>query len=115
MVSEQCLRVVVVCSPAPCQVQECSLELPAGSTVDDALQASGFLLHWPDWASADLPMGVWGRRVDHNSLLREGDRVEIYRALTVDPKAARRQRFTKQGARTAGLFARSPTKSRPAK
>jgi sulfur carrier protein len=36
--------------------------------------------------------------------LREGDRVEIYRALRVDPKEARRQRFAGQGAKTAGLF-----------
>ena len=37
--------------------------------------------------------------------LRAGDRVEIYRDLLVDPKVARRERFRKQGARAAGLFA----------
>ena len=36
--------------------------------------------------------------------LHDGDRVEIYRRLTVDPKVARRERFTKQGAKKAGLF-----------
>jgi putative ubiquitin-RnfH superfamily antitoxin RatB of RatAB toxin-antitoxin module len=40
------------------------------------------------------------------SPLRDLDRVEIYRPLTVDPKVARRQRFNKQGAKAAGLFAR---------
>jgi len=35
----------------------------------------------------------------------EGDRLEVYRPLTVDPKVARRARFVRQGAKTAGLFA----------
>ena len=38
--------------------------------------------------------------------LREGDRIELCRALVVDPKVARRERFAKQGARGTGLFAR---------
>nr|MCU0926665.1 RnfH family protein [Hydrogenophaga sp.] len=39
------------------------------------------------------------------AVLREGDRVEVYRLLRVDPKVARRERFVGQGARRAGLFA----------
>ncbi len=107
--------VAVVCSPGPRQVEECSLELPTGSTVKDALQASGFLIRWPELVSSGAQVGVWGRHVDGNGLLRDGDRVEIYRALSVDPKVARRQRFSKQGARTTGLFARSPARSRSVK
>jgi putative ubiquitin-RnfH superfamily antitoxin RatB of RatAB toxin-antitoxin module len=38
--------------------------------------------------------------------VRDGDRIEIYRPLKVDPKVARRERFRKQGSRSAGLFAR---------
>jgi putative ubiquitin-RnfH superfamily antitoxin RatB of RatAB toxin-antitoxin module len=41
--------------------------------------------------------------------LHDNDRVEIYRALGIDPKAARRERFTRQGARTAGLFSKKRT------
>lgn len=39
------------------------------------------------------------------TVLQHQDRVEVYRALKVDPKVARRERFAKQGARTTGLFA----------
>ena len=115
MGSEPRLRVTVVCSPGPRQVEECRLELATGSRVNDALQASGFLIRWPELVSSGAQVGVWGRHVDGNGLLRDGDRVEIYRALSVDPKVARRQRFSKQGARTTGLFARSPVRSRSVK
>jgi putative ubiquitin-RnfH superfamily antitoxin RatB of RatAB toxin-antitoxin module len=47
---------------------------------------------------------VWGRKAPLSQLLRDHDRVEVYRPLRVDPKVARRERFVKQGARSAGLF-----------
>ncbi len=50
-------------------------------------------------------VGVWGRKASASQVLRERDRIEIYRPLQVDPKVARRERFRKQGARTSGLFA----------
>jgi putative ubiquitin-RnfH superfamily antitoxin RatB of RatAB toxin-antitoxin module len=50
--------------------------------------------------------GVWGRLVRGDHVLQAGDRLEIYRPLLVDPKVARRERFTKQGARATGLFAK---------
>lgn len=96
-----CLTVVVAVSPGT--LKECAVCLPEGSTVADALRAC---------ARAGLPVpanaacGVWGRVVESAQVLRPSDRVEVYRALTVDPKAARRQRFVRQGARTTGLFAR---------
>lgn len=97
------LAIVVVASPEPGQVLECSLCLPAGATVADAVRASGLLgdkvdLPWP-------ACGVWGRLVEVLQTLRHLDRVELYRPLAVDPKVARRERFARQGARTAGLFA----------
>lgn len=93
------LRVCVVHSPAPREVREMELELPAGSTVADAIAASGV-------DAQGLAVGVWGRRAAVTQLLRERDRVELYRPLKVDPKVARRERFRRQGARAAGLFAR---------
>ena len=60
----------------------------------------------PDDALRGIRVGVWGRKQGWDHQLREGDRVEIYRPLLVDPKVARRERFQKQGARTAGLFAK---------
>ncbi|MBA2960827.1 MULTISPECIES: RnfH family protein [Ramlibacter] len=90
------LRVTVVQSPAPRDVREWELELPAGSSVADALRACGL--------PADGEVGIWGRRTEAAQLLRDRDRVELYRPLLVDPKVARRERFRRQGARAAGLF-----------
>ena len=106
MALEPVLQVVVAYSPAPGDVIEIPVPLPSGAKVLDALQHSGLPARFPDldWATASL--GVWGRKATLNQLLRDHDRVEIYRALQVDPKVARRQRFAKQGARTTGLFAK---------
>ena len=104
MASEMTIQITVVYSPAPREVREVSLCLAPGSTVLQALQASGLLQLFPLINQSATVVGVWGRKADLNQFLRENDRVEIYRALTVDPKVARRERFAKQGARTAGLF-----------
>ncbi|AMO25000.1 RnfH family protein [Ramlibacter solisilvae] len=100
------MRVTVVYSPAPREVREWLLEVPAQATVSMALQASGLGIEFPDvdWKAAAL--GVWGRKASLAQPLREDDRIEVYRPLLVDPKLARRERFRKQGARAAGLFAR---------
>ena len=97
-------RVIVAWSPGPREVRESALLLPEGSTVRDAVLASG----WPREANAleQADLGVWGRRCPADQVLREGDRVEVYRGLVVDPKVARRERFRKQGARATGLFAK---------
>ena len=100
------LRVSVVCSPAPRETREWQLELPAGSTVADAISASGLRREFPQLDPAALTIGVWGRKATTTQVLRERDRIELYRPLKVDPKVARRERFQRQGARAAGLFAR---------
>lgn len=100
------VRVTVMYSPAPRKVVECRLELPLASAVLDALRASGIPELQPGTAWRSASVGVWGRKARMEQLLRDGDRVEIYRPLRVDPKLARRERFHKQGSRTAGLFAR---------
>ena len=86
------LRIEVVHCPAPGQVDRTRLDLPAGSSLADALHASGVLgRHGMDpWALP--PVGVWGRIAAPQTLLRDRDRVEVYRALTVDPMEARRRR-----------------------
>lgn len=95
--------ITVVTSPAPGVTHEWTGCLPPGSTVRDALQVSAA---WGDLALPGVVCGVWGREVAQDHVLRDQDRVELYRALTVDPKVARRERFARQGARTTGLFAR---------
>lgn len=103
------LRVTVLYCPAPRQVHEWHLTLPAGATLIDAVHASGWSAAFPDRDPATLDLGVWGRRARGAQLLREGDRVEIYQPLQVDPKLARRERFRRQGSRAAGLFATRKT------
>ena len=55
------VRVTVVFSPAPREVLEWPLELPAGSCVADAVAASGLRAAYPDLALDALGVGVWGR------------------------------------------------------
>lgn len=99
---EEQLHVTVLWSPGPRQVLEKAVDLDAPATVQQALDASGLLTA----AVGMVAVSVWGRSTVPGQLLREGDRVEIHRPLLVDPKVARRARFQKQGARSAGLFAK---------
>jgi len=94
------VHVTVAHSPQPGQVLEQALRLPAGATLQDALAATGLGF------TSVRDVGVWGRSVPLVQRLQGGDRVEVYRPLRVDPKHARRERFARQGARTAGLFQR---------
>ena len=68
-----------------------SVNLPAGSTLREALVASGFEVDLERQA-----FGIFGRRTALDHRLTEGDRVEIYRPLAVDPKEARRRRATRK-------------------
>ena len=89
------LNIQVAYSPGPEVVDRVQLSLPAGSTLGDALTASGLLQRHALGPMEGLVLGVWAkiRPLDHP--LREGDRVEVYRPLRVDPKEARRQRYKK--------------------
>ena len=80
------LQLTVVLAEAE-RVRCISLELPAGATLAAAAQASGL---WQPASGLDL--GVWGHRLPGDTELADGDRVEIYRALQIDPKDARRHR-----------------------
>jgi len=81
------IRVEIAYSPSAGQVQRIALTFPDGATVAQALERSGWTI------SADLRIGVWGRLRALSDTLRDRDRVELYRPLTVDPKEARRQRY----------------------
>jgi putative ubiquitin-RnfH superfamily antitoxin RatB of RatAB toxin-antitoxin module len=106
MAEGRAMQVTLVYSPAPREVREWPLDVPANATVAMALKVSAIANEFPgiDWKTADL--GVWGRKASLAQVLHEHDRIEVYRPLVVDPKVARRERFRKQGARAAGLFAR---------
>ena len=102
--AELLLDITVVFSAGPRRVQEVHLKMPLGSKAVDALRQSQLLAALRDEEVDRLGLGIWGRKAEAGQLLRNGDRVELYRPLLVDPKVARRERFTRQGAKSAGLF-----------
>ena len=96
------LRIEVMVGVAPKHVWSRMLSVPAGCTVAQALERAGV------WQIEGLPapaqawaqgwsVGVWGRKEALGHVLRDGDRIELVRALTVDPKEARRVRYRAQG------------------
>ena len=110
------LTIHVLYSPRPREVDERQLQLPLGTTVQQAIAASGLLQAHPEIDLAHTQafgVGIWGRKTTPNHVLRDGDRLEIYRALLVDPKVARRERFQKQGVGRAGLFAKRRPGAKP--
>jgi uncharacterized protein len=95
------LRVVVAYSPRAGQVDEVALSLAVGATVANAVQASGLMQRHPTLELASLRVGIWGKLRQPADGLRQGDRVEIYRPLSVDPKEARRLRYRQHRERYA--------------
>ena len=71
----------------------------APATVEAAIVASGVLAQCPEIARAPLAVGIYGRRARLTDAVHDGDRVEIYRPLQVDPKEARRHRAARKGVR----------------
>lgn len=68
------------------------LTLPEGSTAQQAIEASGFLQKFPEIDLSKNKLGVYAKLVKPDTILRDRDRVEIYRPLIADPKEVRKQR-----------------------
>ncbi len=68
------------------------LDLPAGSTVLRAIEASGLVQKYPEIDLAKNKVGVYGKLAKLDAALRNRDRVEIYRPLIADPKEVRKKR-----------------------
>jgi putative ubiquitin-RnfH superfamily antitoxin RatB of RatAB toxin-antitoxin module len=84
------LRVTVVfCAPGVEDVSE--VTLPPGSSVEDAIAAARLHARRPELKDP-LDTGIWGRRCSLDQQVSAGDRVEIYRPLTIDPMEGRRVR-----------------------
>jgi uncharacterized protein len=69
-----------------------SLKLPEGSTIQQAVEASGLLQRHPEIDLAKAKVGIYGKLSRMDTVVRERDRVEIYRPLIADPKEVRKQR-----------------------
>lgn len=63
-----------------------SVEVPEGSTVQQAIDSSGVLKRFPDLNLKKNRIGIFGKITKLTAPLEAGDRVEIYRPITVDPK-----------------------------
>jgi hypothetical protein len=93
------VRVELVWSPRAGDVQHRWLEVEEGTSVESALRGCADFMAGRGQALEQLRVGVWGRVRPLGTPLRERDRIEVYRPLTVDPKEARRLRYAKRGER----------------
>ena len=71
------------------------LRVPSGTSAEEAVRQSGLMDRFPAIDPGGDDIGIFGQRVSPATLLAEGDRVEIYRPLEIDPKEARRLRATR--------------------
>ena len=72
-----------------------ALKMPETATVEQAINASGILSHFPEIDLTANKVGIFAKTCALEQVLKQGDRVEIYRPLLHDPKDARRQRAAK--------------------
>lgn len=90
MAKADCIQVQVVYALPDKQVVV-ELSLPPGAKVGDALEQSDLLRRFPDIDLTRQRIGIFSRLATADTELNNGDRVEIYRPLTRDPKEARRE------------------------
>jgi uncharacterized protein len=67
------------------------VELPEDSTVQDAIERSGILERFPDIDLDTHKVGIFGKLSKLNNRIQAGDRIEIYRPITADPKIAKKK------------------------
>ena len=91
-VATSIVRVAIACSPRAGGAFEMTLALPAPATALDAIRASGLFERHPELGLGEPLIGIWGRACAPETILADGDRVEVYRPLTMDPNEARRLR-----------------------
>ncbi|HWH48907.1 MAG TPA: RnfH family protein [Burkholderiales bacterium] len=91
--------VVEVVYALPGEQDVVQVRLDKGAPVEAALKASAILERHPDIDLKSQRIGVWGRPVTLATVVRDGDRIEIYRALSADPKQVRRLRAARDSRR----------------
>lgn len=67
------------------------LAIPAGATVGEAIELSGIADEFPEHDLSACRTGIWGRFVERDHVPEDGDRIEIYRPLRIEPREARRR------------------------
>src|SRR6202051_5013824 len=86
---------VTVCYALPDVQTLIECRLPVGSTAIQAIRASAILERYPQLDPQACKIGIFGKIQSLDTVLSQGDRVELYRPLTVDPKVARQRRVEK--------------------
>jgi putative ubiquitin-RnfH superfamily antitoxin RatB of RatAB toxin-antitoxin module len=87
---------VQVCYATPEHQVLKDLSVPVGTSVHRAILQSGMLQSTPEIDLSVLRVGIYGKLKNLDTLLNDGDRVEIYRPLIADPKDSRRKRAEKK-------------------
>jgi len=87
---------IEVCYILPTNQVVLPLEIPQGTTVSEAIIASGILKIFPELKLLQLQVGIYSRKVALDHIVDSEDRIEIYRQLTIDPKRARQLRVAKK-------------------
>lgn len=72
-----------------------SLPVPVGSTIEDCIKLSGITKHFPQIVISEAKVGIFSRPENLSTLVKAGDRIEIYRPLIADPKEIRKLRAAK--------------------
>jgi len=72
------------------------LRVAPGTTVGQAIELSGVLASYPEINLVTQPVGIYGKKKTLDTVLRDRDRIEIYRPLVADPKDSRRKRAAKK-------------------
>ena len=85
------LEIEIVYGLADRQVLK-SMTVVEGTTVREAALQSGLEVEFPELDLQQAPLGIFGKVVKGETVLRDGDRIEVYRPLLIDPKEARRKR-----------------------
>jgi len=86
------LMTIEVCYALPAKQELVRVKLPAGATLAQAVEASGLLHKYPEIDLKKNKFGIYAKLSKADALLRDRDRVEIYRPLIADPKEVRKQR-----------------------
>lgn len=87
---------VQVCYARPDRQLLVELDVPSGTSLEQAVGLSGILREAPEIALDRCRVGIHGKLKSLDTVLRDRDRVEIYRPLIADPKEARRKRAAKR-------------------
>jgi len=73
-----------------------ALQVAPGTTIGEAIERSGVLHDFPEINLTTQPVGIYAKKKTLDTVLRERDRIEIYRPLVADPKDSRRRRAAKK-------------------